>query len=197
MTNEKKTIIHEHSQTHPQNKNNGFIKQKVNGQIILSQKTVLIALFIPILALIALTFYKRQKVLDATTVILPIELNLHQDDQGGYLLGYSLDYKVQYGVDSICQPPLPLTQMGKQDAYVCLKPKAFSYQKPNGCDLMIKGFCVQDEFYAGIESYDLKEEVNIQQLKERIKSNKLEVVLSISENGKALVRDILINGHSL
>ena len=158
--------------------------------MIKSQKTVLIVLFIPILALLALTFYKRQKFLNAVTVTLPINPDMLEDGRD-IVWGYPLRYKIQYGVESICQPPVSFMQTGEQNAYICLKPKIFSYQKPDNCHLMIKGFCIDNEFHAGVEHYQIPEDYDVEQLKRQINSGDLKIVLVISKDGKAMVRDVL------
>ena len=91
--------------------------------------------------------------------------------------------------------PLP---EGPKVGYVCLKPKKFSYLKPRSCENYIKGSCKTHlEFKAGIERFYVpKEEAKaLEKLLEKPKT-KAQIVLSVTRDGKAQVKDLLINGKS-
>lgn len=150
-------------------------------------KTVLIsALLIPIVALGILTGYKHYKVTVGTKVTLPIE----GYDPRDLLSGHYLTYRVNYGVKNICE------QSGKinySDGYVCLEPKHFSYLKPESCGIMIKGTCNRSRFEAGIERFYIPEN-QADQLDEDVRSRKGSIVLSVTPDGNAQIKNFLIDG---
>ena len=149
---------------------------------------VLIALIIPIIALFALAIYKKYNFLTGHEVILPIT----GYDPRDLLSGYYLTYTVEYDIKQICHD-----KKYREDkvAYICLKPRDFSYTKPYNCDLFIKGVCNKRTFKAGIERYYVPKE-HAQRLEKLVRSNKMSIVLSIPKNGDAQVKDLLINGKS-
>ncbi len=152
-----------------------------------SKKAVLIALLIPITALLILLFYKRSIVLTGTQVILPIT----GYDPRDLLSGYYLIYDIDYGVRGLCRG---VTFDRKR--YVCLNSKRVFLTRPSGrCPLFIQGVCQGGQFKAGIERYYASKQ-DAKKLEELVPSGKMSVLLSVSKSGKAQVKDLLINGKS-
>ena len=153
-----------------------------------SKKYILISLIIPIIALLTLAIYKKYNFLTGQQITLPIT----GYDPRDLLSGYYLTYTVEYDIEQICH-----NKKYREDkvAYICLKPKKFSYTKPYPCDLFIKGVCNKTVFKAGIERYYVPKG-NAKRLEKVVRSNKASIVLSVPKNGDAQIKDLLINGKS-
>jgi uncharacterized membrane-anchored protein len=156
---------------------------------MIQSRTVLIAaLLLPIVALGILTGYKHYKVTVGVKVTLPIE----GYDPRDLLSGHYLTYRVIYGAKNICK----MSQAKKNPVrYVCLQPKGFSYSKPMNCEIMIKGTCSGSRFKAGIERFYIPE-ASAGQLDKDVRSKKGSIVLSVTPDGHAQIKDLLINGKS-
>ena len=149
-------------------------------------KTVLIsALLFPIIALGILTGYKHYKVTVGMEVILPIE----GYDPRDLLSGHYLTYRVNYGTKYICEQS---RKANYSEAYVCLDPKYFSYHKPQTCNLVIKGTCKGSRFRAGIERFYIPED-QAKKLDKDVRSKKGSIVLSVTPDGHAQIKDLLID----
>ena len=154
--------------------------------MIQSKKGLLIALIVPIVALALLVGYKQYILSIGKKITLPIT----GYDPRDLLSGHYLIYTINYGVDGICgETPYKLQKTG----YVCLDPKKFSYRRPDHCEIMIKGVCSHGRFKAGIERYYVPE-AEAKKLEHLVQS--LSIVLSVPKNGKAQIKDLLINGTS-
>ena len=156
--------------------------------MIKSKKGILTALIIPIIALVFLAGYKEYILSIGKEVILPIT----GYDPRDLLSGYYLRYQINYGVKGICALN---KNIQKKIGYVCLDPKMFVYHWPDNCRLMIKGVCDYSRFNAGIDRYYVSKE-DAKRLEGLVRFNKASIVLSVSKNGKAQVKDLLINGRS-
>jgi uncharacterized membrane-anchored protein len=77
--------------------------------------------------------------------------------------------------------------------YVCLEPKGFSYKKSKSCQIVIKGTCTRTRFEAGIERFYIPED-QAQQLDKDVRSKKGSIVLSVTPDGNAQIKDLLIDG---
>lgn len=154
--------------------------------MIQSKKGVLMALIVPIVALAFLVGYKEYTLSTGREITLPIT----GYDPRDLLSGHYLIYRVNYGVKGICN-----NNGHSKVGYVCLNPKVFTYHWPDNCHLMIRGVCRYDQFNAGIERYYVPEE-EAKRLEDLVRSNKASILLSVLRNGKAQVKDLLINGHS-
>ena len=156
-----------------------------------SKKIIIFFLMIPIMALASLIFYKRHILTSGEEVTLPIT----GYDPRDLLSGHYLVYEIQYGID-IC-PKLHkkgIPPIGR--AYVCLRPKKFSYERPQACELMLKGHCASRQFRAGIEKYYIPE-TKAKEYEDLLRTKKADIVLSVLKNGHANVKDLLIDGESL
>lgn len=153
--------------------------------MITSRRTLIIALLIPIAALAALTAYKKYVLSFGQEIVLPIS----GYDPRDLLSGHYLIYQVEYGVGSICGGGA-----GPQTGFVCLSPKLFSYTAPNGCLKVIRGLCNNGRFEAGIEKYYIPED-KAKALEEKVRSKSASIVLSVTTDGQAQVKDLLIDGQ--
>lgn len=154
--------------------------------MIQTKKALIIALLFPILALMALTAYKKYVLSFGEEIILPIS----GYDPRDLLSGHYLIYQIDYGVHGVCT-----SNSGQQAGYVCLAPKMFSYSPPDGCSKLIRGVCKLNRFEAGIEKYYVPED-KARYLEEQIRSKTASIVLSITRDGQAQVKDLLVNGQS-
>ena len=150
-----------------------------------SRITVITALLVPIIALGILTGYKHYKVTVGTEVILPIE----GYDPRDLLSGHYLTYRVNYGAKNICEQ----SKSNQYTGYVCLEPKHFTYFKPESCQIMIKGTCNGTRFKAGIERFYIPEDQAVK-LDKDVRSKKGSIVLSVTPDGHAQIKDLLIDG---
>jgi uncharacterized membrane-anchored protein len=153
-----------------------------------SRILLIVALVFPIIALGILTGYKHYKVTVGTEVILPIE----GYDPRDLLSGHYLTYRVNYGAKNICEQSKAIKH---SVGYVCLQPKHFTYFKPETCQLMIKGNCSGSQFKAGIERFYIPEN-QASKLDKDVRSKKGSIVLSVTPDGHAQIKDLLINGKS-
>ena len=151
-----------------------------------TKKSILIALFIPIIALTGLALYRHYVWASGNTVILPIA----GYDPRDLLAGHYLAYKVEYGVGDICGD-----SFDKEDRYICLDRKTFSNLRPKQCVRFIRGVCRKGQFKAGIEKFYVSED-KAKHLEQQIASQEMHIVLSLMPNGQAQVKDLLLNGES-
>lgn len=151
-----------------------------------SKKMLLIALLLPILVLIALTFYKRHLLTSGVEITLPIS----GYDPRDLLSGHYVIYTVDYGVPNLCNQAKDIRQ-----AYICLENKTVSYTSPKYCKIFIKGICNNGRFIAGIEKYYIPESA-ASHLDTEVRAKKAKIVISVKPNGQAQVKDLLIDGKS-
>ena len=156
--------------------------------MIKSKKAMCIALAIPIVSLALLVSYKKYILSHGEEVTLPI----NGYDPRDLLSGHYLIYRIEYGVDGICDKA---SYKLKKSGYVCLNPKKFSYRWIDDCKIMIKGICNRRRFEAGIERYYVPEEA-AKTLEDLVQSKQASIVLSVHKNGNAQIKDLLINGSS-
>ena len=154
--------------------------------MIKSKKGLLVALIIPIIALALLTGYKKYILSIGKEITLPIT----GYDPRDLLSGHYLIYTINYGVKKLCSGS---PHRVKKPSYVCLHPKKFSNHWIDNCKIMIKGVCNRNRFEAGIERYYVPEK-EAKKLENLIQSNSASIVLSITKNGEAQIKDLLING---
>lgn len=154
--------------------------------MIKTKSSLIVALIFPIFFLAALTIYKHINLSKGSEVILPIS----GYDPRDLLSGHYLVYRINYGVETLCPSP---TQ--RITGYVCFEPKKFTYSIPENCSKYIRGTCTYGRFEAGVEKFFVPEEKAII-LERLIRSNFASIVLSISTDGSAQVKNLLINGKS-
>ncbi len=163
----------------------------------MNRKTMLllIALTFPILSLMGLAAYKQSKVSFGTEVTIPIIGYDPRDLLSGHYLIYRLAFDQCRG-----------DAYDKNPEFICVRESAegdfFSQSvpslQPDGslqCDAVIRGECVQGRFKAGIERFYVPEE-HSQALDQIIRQGKGKLVVSVDRNGKAAIKDLLINDRS-
>ena len=150
-----------------------------------SKAVLVIALLFPIVALGILTGYKHYKVTAGAEVILPIE----GYDPRDLLSGHYLTYRVNYETKRICE----LGKGKNHTGYICLEPRYFSYFKPKNCQMVIKGTCDRSRFKAGIERFYIPEN-QAKKLDKDVRSKKGSIVVSVTPDGHAQIKDLLIDG---
>ncbi len=155
--------------------------------MIKTKKGLLIALVVPIICLVVLTGYKKYILSVGKEVILPIT----GYDPRDLLSGHFLIYTVNYGVKKICKGNF--SYKNKRPGYICLDSKKFSYSWPYKCELVIAGKCRGTRFEAGIERFYIPQE-NAKELDKLVRNKKASILLSVPINGKAQIKDLLING---
>lgn len=152
-----------------------------------NKKIVIIALLIPILSLFGIVVYNQHLLMSGKEVVLPIEAY----DPRDMLSGHYLLYTINYGMKDICKD-----NNGKQAAYLCLDPKQVTFDKPHDCATLIVGRCEYSHFKAGIERFYISE-VDASSYQQILREDRAQVVLSVTADGHALVKDLLIDGKSI
>jgi len=151
-----------------------------------NKKNLIVALIVPILSLIALTSYKKYILAVGYEIILPIS----GYDPRDLLSGHYITYRIEYGISEICS-----NQYESRIAYVCLEPnKSVNFSVPLSCTKMIEGECNYGQFKAGIEKYFAPED-KAKYLESQIRSKSASIVLSVTRNGRAQVKDLLLDGQ--
>lgn len=158
----------------------------------IQNKSLIVILLIPILSLILLTGYKAYKKSSGEELNLPIR----GYDPRDLISGHYLTYQVDYDVEGVCKSfDNRIEYSEKFEAFICLQPKYFSTSHPKNCQRYIKGECQGSRFIAGIEKFFIPEEHALK-LEKLIQNNSAEISISLQENGKAMVHDLLIQGQS-
>ena len=152
--------------------------------MIEDKKTLWIVLLIPIFCLLALTAQKKYIRSTGVEVYLPIE----GYDPRDLISGHYLIYRVDYGVPNLCANYY-------KERYVCLDDRSFTNEQPTNCKLFIKGRCTYgDRFEAGIERYYIPESVAAE-LEKLVREKKTGINISVSSDGVAQVKDLVIEGQ--
>lgn len=168
--------------------------------MIKSKNGILIALCTPILVLLILTFYKKY----ILTVGQPVTLQITGYDPRDLLSGHYLIYRVDYGVKYKCdyrrysvnqKANKRLERLSNYPAYMCLENKTFTRRFPHECGLLIKGRCERGQFKAGIERFYIPES-DAPRLDKLVRAKKASIVLSVMRDGRAQIKDLLIEGKS-
>ncbi len=153
--------------------------------MIQSKKLLIIFLLVPVIALATLTAYKKSIVTFGREVILPIS----GYDPRDLLSGHYLIYRVDYGIETVCDHKFT----PGEPAYLCLTPRMFSFFPTHNCDLEIIGACNNSRFEAGIEKFYVPQEKALE-LEKLIQSKKAGIKIAVTPDGKAQVKDLLIDG---
>lgn len=147
---------------------------------------LLIALALPILALMTSAYLKSVQRDSGEQITLPIE----GFDPRDLLSGHYLIYQVDYGLETDC------TEHDVETA-VCLRPERAMYLAdavPDSCKLFIRGYCDSSaRFSAGIERFYIPEEY-AETLETQVRDKRGALVLSVDAQGNAAIRDLLIDG---
>ncbi len=151
-----------------------------------SKKALVTALIIPIVVLMLLTVHKKYQL----TLGKEVQLRITGYDPRDLLAGHYLTYTVEYDVKNICA-----NVKGKAPGYICLEPKRFHLKKPAACKLFIKGICNRNRFEGGIERFYVPES-EAKRLDKDVRSDKGSIVVMVTPNGKAQIKELLIEGKS-
>lgn len=154
--------------------------------MIIGRKLLLIALVLPIIGWSGLILYNQFNVETGKQITLPIE----PYDPRDLLAGHYMQYQIDYGVPDICSG---VNDMKIRDAYICLDPKYFSYDKLPNCHTLIHGRCEGDRFMAGIERFYIPESLSTLQVVEGTSR----VILKVTDDGTAQAVGLIINGRNI
>lgn len=154
--------------------------------MIIDKKLLIIALVVPIIGLGGLILSKQYNVETGKQITLPIK----PYDPRDLLAGHYMQYQIDYGVPEICSG---VKDMKIRDAYICLDPKYFTYDKKPNCHTLIHGNCVGDRFVAGVERFYIPESLSNLNVTEGTSS----VVLKVTSDGTAQAVGLIINGRNI
>ena len=154
--------------------------------MIESKKILLVALILPIVALMLLTAYKAHIFVTGRKFTFAIQGYDPRDLLSGHYIRHTVDYGTK-----VCP-----AKKRPYKAYVCLEPKKyFSQSYPHGCQWFIVGMCRNKRFEAGIERYYIPKKAE-QYLTETLfhSERKTAIVVSVHGDGSAQIVDLLIDG---
>jgi len=147
-----------------------------------------VALMMPIIALSVMAGLRHYQQSSGQEVILPVQ----GYDPRDLLSGHYLRYSVDYGVEESC------TYSQTEPAVICLQPESafrLGTEAPQDCEVFIRGRCIAGRFVAGIERFYIPEEGSVE-LDRRVRGKEAALLLSVNQNGKAVIKDLLFNGKS-
>ncbi|HOO70195.1 MAG TPA: GDYXXLXY domain-containing protein [Spirochaetota bacterium] len=160
-------------------------------------KKLAAALIIPLACLALLTVYKAIKIYTGKKVIVPITGFDPRDLLSGHYLTYRLDLDTDACNDY---------ESDGDTAYICLtlndrdeieKSSSMTYLSEDWheyCDVVIRGTCTRGSFSAGIERFYIPEGESVF-LDSAVQGGRGSLILSVDRNGKAAIKDLLINGR--
>jgi len=148
---------------------------------------LIVALVLPLIALVGTAFLKGMQRASGTEVILPIE----GFDPRDLLSGHYLTYRVDYGVAPACATP-------EVHADLCINPTRGIYPegtRPSDCSLFIRGYCGSDTHFLveDINRFYIPEE-HAAALDTKVRNKQGAIVLSVDTDGNAVLKDLLIDG---
>lgn len=147
---------------------------------------LIIILLFPIITLFALTVYKKYLIESGYEVTLKI----YGYDPRDLLSGHYVVYAVDYGIPDLCRDYSTI-----QTAYICLDTKTFSSVLDTKCKHFIRGICSYGHFEAGIEKFYIPEN-KAAMLDKKVRNKKASIVISVSPEGRAQIKDLLIDDKS-
>lgn len=161
-------------------------------------KKLVFSLLLPIGCLVLLAAYKHIKIMTGIEVAIPIEGYDPRDILSGHYLTYRLDIDQQEycgrGED-------------RDPVYLCLDQESFDdtlYEHEisslipfpsERCKAVLKGRCNGSRFSAGIERFYIPE-AHGYTLDRVVRNGKGKILVAIDQEGKAVVKDLLINDKS-
>ncbi len=148
---------------------------------------IVFAVALPIIVLFSLIFYKQHIVNTGETVVLTIE----GVDPRDLLSGHYLNYRIDFQAENQCNNQFINTQL-------CLRPYrrfAKEDQVDVDCQLYLSGSCRAGQFKAGIERYYIPE-ADAKELDKLVRESRGKLLVSINKEGKAVIKDLLIDGES-
>lgn len=165
---------------------------------MMKNKKLLAALLFPIICLALLTVYKGVKVMSGRELVIPITGFDPRDLLSGHYLIYRLDLdlgsacseSVNYGDTLVC---IDKKNDGRLKSRVLRGSDIERYR--GDCDIILRGRCRNNRFSAGVEKFFIPEE-HAGTLDKVVRKGKGKLVLSVDYDGKAAIRDLLINDKS-
>lgn len=152
--------------------------------MIESKKALIVVLILPIIALFILTFKKQSVKAFGHKIELPIT----GYDPRDLLAGHYLVYRIKDS-EQLCS--------GFQDSkevFLCLNTMSVSDKRPTSCKIFVRGECFHNSFRApSIERYYVPQE-QAAKLEQLIQRGNASIVVSVSEQGEAVVEELLVNG---
>ncbi|MES2854554.1 MAG: GDYXXLXY domain-containing protein [Bdellovibrionota bacterium] len=151
--------------------------------MIRTQRSVLIAVILPILALAALTFYKsRIRMVGSEHVFKIVGY-----DPRDLISGHYVVYGVEYEAGDVCSGKSGLT-------YLCLDTgESFSEEPDRSCSKFLRGTCDTGRFAAGIERFYIPDS-EAKRLDRKVREGAGSIKVSIDSSGNGVVKDLLIDG---
>ena len=151
--------------------------------------TLLLALLLPIAVLAANAWLSHQQRENGETVKLAIQGFDPRDLLSGHYLIYDIDYGISAG--NGC----PASHI---EAVACLHPKRQIFpsdELPASCTQYISGNCNDDgRFISGLERFYVPEQY-AKTLEKYVLNSRGELLISLNSDGKAAIRDLLIDGQ--
>ncbi len=146
-----------------------------------------VALALPLVMLAAMALNHQWRRDHGRQVVLPIQ----GFDPRDLLAGHYLRYRIDYGIEP-CQ-----AQRNLPDASICLQPeRRFSAgDTPSDCTVYIRGQCRHGRFEAGIERFYIPE-AKASELEALARKKRATLRLSVTADGQASIRELLIDGKS-
>lgn len=160
------------------------------GGSMTQKQFLLIALVFPILSLGALTIYKQHKVSSGTEVVIPIVGYDPRDLLSGHYLIYQL--RLDECQEAYLDPAYMCVRSAQGEAFFSQAIPDLEPDDQLQCDTVIQGQCQGKRFEAGIERFYIPE-AHSQALDRIIRSGKGKLVVSVDNQGKAVIKDLLIN----
>ncbi len=160
--------------------------------MFLNHKRALFAFVFPLVFLMGMAGMNEYYLRTSKTVILPVEGH----DPRDLIAGHYLLYKVNYGLKC---PAVESQKKSLSVAYICVEPekKITLFRPPENCSIFIKGHCKsKGEFQANVNRYYIPENQSKKLEKLFMSAKEKQVVLSVTKKGRALVKDILIDGKT-
>lgn len=152
--------------------------------MIKSSNRLIIALIIPVLILGLICAKKQYDLTHGAEVTLPISGYDPRDILSGHYLVYQIDFNIPNLCATLAIP-----------GYVCINPRVFSAAPIKGCRLIIKGNCRGGRFETGAEKFYIPEN-RAAELNAKILTHSAAIVLSVTADGTARAKDLLIDGIS-
>lgn len=162
------------------------------------------AVILPIVALAALVAEHEFRLRQGKEFILKIEGYDPRDLLSGHYLTYQVNYEAegQVNCSSLSAPDSPLgTVPSDPEMCVCFTKEgtreflSCDTEASVGCEAVLRGTCQGRRFTAGIERFYIPENKSLI-LDYLVGAKRGEIVVSVPLNGRAVIKDLLIDGKS-
>lgn len=143
-----------------------------------------IALAIPVVFLVGLTFYHQILLFTQTEYVFAIE----GYDPRDLLSGNYIQFRIRYDIPTSCETYV-------EKVAICLKPeRRMIYGEVTGCEEWISGECRHHQFEDHLNRFYIPQD-RAAALEARVRAGKTEVKVSVGK-GSAIIKDLLIDGKS-